>query len=102
NMVVISRRAQGRLEENYLPESARLPRGWQLTERRYREGSIYLQTQKGERRASGSYYTPDHIVGHIVDKTLSAVCESASRQLDAEIAEIDQALANATRAAREE
>ncbi len=85
NMVVISKRVQGRLEERYLPESEPLPRGWKVTERRYRRGTIYLQTDKGERRASGSYYTPDHIVNYIVSHTLGPLCTAVSDQLKAEI-----------------
>ena len=28
----------------------------------YPEGAVYLLTDKGERKATGSYYTPDYIV----------------------------------------
>jgi len=87
NMVVISKRVQGRLEERYLHESDTPPRGWQVTERRYRKGTIYLRTEKGERRASGSYYTPDHIVDYIVEHTLGQLCTRVSEQLEAEIRE---------------
>ena len=71
NMVVISWRVQGRLEETYLPESDPLPKGWQVTDHRSAKGAVYLKTRKGERRATGSYYTPDHIVAVIVDNTLA-------------------------------
>jgi len=32
-----------------------------------RKGKIYLVTDKGERKATGSYYTPDYIVKYIVE-----------------------------------
>ncbi len=37
---------------------------------RARKGELYLATDKGERKASGSYYTPDYIVNYIVKSTL--------------------------------
>ena len=33
-------------------------------------GDVYLVTDKGERKATGSYYTPDYIVKYIVEQTL--------------------------------
>ena len=41
----------------------------------YRAGEIYLLTNKGERKATGSYYTPDYIVRYIVENTLAPLCE---------------------------
>ena len=41
----------------------------------YREGEVYLLTDKGERKATGSYYTPDYIVRYIVENTLGPLCE---------------------------
>ncbi len=40
-----------------------------------REGEIYLVTDKGERKATGSYYTPDYIVNYIIDNTLGPLVE---------------------------
>lgn len=34
-------------------------------------GELYPATDKGERKASGSYYTPDYIVKYIVEQTLN-------------------------------
>jgi len=42
---------------------------------RVRAGEIYLATDKGERKATGSYYTPDYIVNYIVKNTLGPVVE---------------------------
>jgi len=34
------------------------------------EGEVYLTTGSGERKATGSYYTPEYVVEYIVDETL--------------------------------
>ncbi len=44
----------------------------------YPEGGVYLLTDKGERKATGSYYTPDGIVRYIVENTLAPLCEDKS------------------------
>ncbi len=44
----------------------------------YSEGEVYLLTDKGERKATGSYYTPDYIVRYIVENTLGPLCEGKS------------------------
>jgi hypothetical protein len=36
-------------------------------------GGLYLVTDKGERKATGSYYTPDYIVKYLVENTLGPV-----------------------------
>ena len=38
---------------------------------RVSKGDVYLRTDKGERKATGSYYTPDYVVKHIVENTLA-------------------------------
>ncbi len=42
---------------------------------RVRIGELYLTTDKGERKATGSYYTPDYIVNYIVANTIGPVVE---------------------------
>ena len=44
----------------------------------YPEGAVYLLTDNGERKATGSYYTPDYIVRYIVENTLAPLCEGKS------------------------
>ena len=44
----------------------------------YREGEVYLLTDKGDRKATGSYYTPDYIVRYIVENTLAPLCKNKS------------------------
>lgn len=38
-------------------------------------GALYLANEKGERKVSGSYYTPSYIVEYIVEKTLRPLVE---------------------------
>lgn len=38
-----------------------------------RKGATYLENNKRERKASGSYYTPDHIVEYIVEQAVGPV-----------------------------
>lgn len=89
-MIVIRERRAPRPSERILPESQRVPPSWEATGARYETGEVYLQTDKGERRATGSYYTPDHIVTYIVDKTLGPLCRSIAQQLSAEIARAEE------------
>jgi len=45
-------------------------------------GNIYLATDKGERKSSGSYYTPDYIVNYIVKNTIGPVIEEKWREAE--------------------
>lgn len=40
-----------------------------------KKGEIYLENDKRERKATGSYYTPDYIVKYIVEQTVGPVIE---------------------------
>ena len=42
-------------------------------ERIVRKGDVYLENDKGERKATGSYYTPDHIVNYIVEHAVGPI-----------------------------
>ena len=50
-----------------------LGRGRHAIERVYQPGDVYLENDRRERKASGSYYTPDHIVKYIVQNTVGPV-----------------------------
>lgn len=100
-MVVISRRVQGRAEEKVQPLSRAIQAGFNVTAIKYPPGSVYLLTDKGERRATGSYYTPDHIVAYIVENTLGPLCSGVSGQLSKEIAEKEELLQTTTGDERE-
>ncbi|MBV8360171.1 MAG: Eco57I restriction-modification methylase domain-containing protein, partial [Deltaproteobacteria bacterium] len=38
-----------------------------------KKGQLYLENDKGERKATGSYYTPDHIVEYIVENAVGPI-----------------------------
>ncbi|MDY6776409.1 MAG: DNA methyltransferase, partial [Halobacteria archaeon] len=42
---------------------------------RLEEGDVYLTTDKGERKATGSYYTPEYVVQYIVENTLDPILD---------------------------
>ena len=68
DLVVVSKRGR----ETVAPKSS--PK----QEAAYQTGEVYLLTDKGERKATGSYYTPDYIVRYIVQNTLAPLCEGKS------------------------
>ncbi len=47
----------------------------------YKKGDIYLANDKGERKASGSYYTPEYIVNYIVENTLDPLAKDAQQKV---------------------
>lgn len=51
-------------------------------------GEIYLVTDKGERKATGSYYTPDYIVKYIVENTLGPLVEEKQKKVSEKINEL--------------
>lgn len=52
------------------------------------QGQVALVNDKGERKASGSYYTPDYIVEYIVQQTLEPLLETRQAQFTAEMATV--------------
>ncbi len=69
DMVIVSRK-QGETVEPKAKGTNRAPD--------YPAGAVYLLTDKGERKATGSYYTPDYIVRYIVENTLAPLCKGKS------------------------
>ncbi len=55
--------AQGVLKKNVVTE--------------FRPGEVYFVTDRGERKKTGSYYTPDYIVKYMVDRALRPVLDAA-------------------------
>jgi len=49
-------------------------------------GQVYLVTDRGERKATGSYYTPDYIVKYIVEQTLGPLADGQAEAVEGEIA----------------
>lgn len=54
-----------------------------------RKGELYLATDKGERKATGSYYTPEYIVNYIVENTLGPVVEKAEADIRQKCKELE-------------
>lgn len=52
---------------------------------RRQAGELYLTTDKGERKATGSYYTPDYIVEYIVANTLGPLVEQVREGVKAQV-----------------
>ena len=50
-------------------------RGKEKKERTYSKNDVYLVNDKSERKATGSYYTPDYIVKYIVEHAVGPVLE---------------------------
>ncbi|MEO6891385.1 MAG: Eco57I restriction-modification methylase domain-containing protein [Ktedonobacteraceae bacterium] len=60
---------------------------------RYKVGEVYFTTDTGERKLTGSYYTPDFIVKYMVEQTLQPVLDAAVRGLESDAARIEAVLA---------
>ena len=59
------------------------------------KGEVHLENDKGDRKSTGSYYTPDYIVKYIVSHTLKPILERRSQrfaELMAEISKLHQQL----------
>jgi len=99
-MVVVRKR--GDHEERVIRQVDPVPDGFEWTGTRYDPGQVYLVTDKGERRATGSYYTPNHIVDYIVERTLGPICRRIEAELQAEIQKAQEARARARGVRRDE
>jgi len=53
-------------------------------------GKVHLENDKGERKATGSYYTPDYIVKYIVSHTLKPILEQRQARFGELMAQIIQ------------
>ncbi|MBM4433114.1 MAG: hypothetical protein FJ025_03860, partial [Chloroflexi bacterium] len=58
----------------------------------YRKGELYLANDKGERKASGSYYTPEYIVNYIVENTIDPLVKEAQEKVKTLKPEVDEAV----------
>lgn len=98
---VVRRKGREDGQEQVRPAKDGVPRGFELVET-YPPGKVFLLNQKGERRASGSYYTPNHIVDYGVEKTLGPICRKIDENLRAEIAQAEEDLKGLRNGRREE
>src|SRR5205814_1347065 len=85
DMVIVRKRGSDQKSELVQPAGSPIPTGYELTDQKFKKDSVYLETDKGERRSYGSYYTPDHIVSYIVENTLAPLCNDLSHRLDEDI-----------------
>jgi len=80
--------------ETYIPLSkAKAKRGRQV-EVVVRKKEVYLSNDKAERKASGSYYTPDPIVEYIVGNTVGPVLEEKLEALRPEFRKVRKTFDN--------
>ncbi len=84
-MRVVRKTRGGGRTERVIPARDLLPQGFEHTDIAYGPGEVYLATDKGERRSSGSYYTPDHIVDHIVERAVGGLCRELDRAIQNQI-----------------
>jgi len=63
------------------------------TPRRVPKDAVYLVTNRGERKATGSYYTPKYIVDYIVDNTVGPLADEAAKRVAELRPEIDRRIA---------
>jgi len=54
------------------------------------KGQVHLENDKGDRKSTGSYYTPDYIVKYIVSHTLKPILEERSQRFAELMVEINQ------------
>jgi len=74
-MVAIKTRGK----ENWVP--AKEAEGKKLVDRA-QVGDLHLVTDRGERKATGSFYTPDYIVKYIVENTVGPLVEEKMKEED--------------------
>ena len=69
--------------------------GRNAEERVFAPGDVYLENDRRERKASGSYYTPDHIVKYIVENTVGPVLAQKLEKLRPRLRDAQQAYGKA-------
>ena len=74
--------------EKYVPLSQAKAKRGKPAEVVVRKGEVYLSNDKAERKASGSYYTPDPIVEYIVAHTVGPVLDEKLEALRAEFRKV--------------
>ena len=100
--MIVVRRNGAKAHEKVICEAQPAPEGYEPTGKRYEPREVYLCTDKGERRSTGSYYTPNHIVDYIVEKTLGPLCRAIEAGLTEEIKKLEESYAKARGANRGE
>jgi len=65
-------------------------RGRNARKRTISKGMVYLENDKRERKATGSYYTPGHIVKYIVEHAVGPVLKDKLEALRPKLREVEQ------------
>jgi hypothetical protein len=94
-MVIVRKINHHKSYEQVIPDSQRIPKGYEYTGIRYETGKVFLVPDKGERRSTGSYYTPNYIVDYIVSQTLGPLCKEISDKLEQDIKQTESERKNA-------
>jgi hypothetical protein len=63
----------------------KMGRGAEAEERTLSRGTVYLENDKHERKATGSYYTPDYIVKYIVRNAVGPVLDAKFKEMTSAI-----------------
>src|SRR5579863_4655640 len=97
-LVVIRSTSAGSNVERFHPVAEPVPNGFRHTDQIIPRGTVYLETDKGERRLTGSYYTPDHVVNYIVEKSLGALCGRINESIQSQIDRVESEMQAASEA----
>jgi hypothetical protein len=81
-------------KEKYIPLSEAKPKRGKQAAVVVAKGAVYLSNDKAERKASGSYYTPDPIVKYIVEHTVGPVLAEKLEKLRGEFRKTSKTYAN--------
>lgn len=81
-------------KEKYIPLRDARPSRGRAPAAVVRKGEVYLSNDKAERKASGSYYTPDPIVEYIVEHTVGPVLDEKLEALRPELRKVRKTFDN--------
>lgn len=81
-------------KEKYIPLRDARPTRGRAPAAVVRKGDVYLSNDKAERKASGSYYTPDPIVEYIVEHTVGPVLDEKLEALRPELRKVRKTFDN--------
>ncbi|MFQ5907014.1 MAG: Eco57I restriction-modification methylase domain-containing protein, partial [bacterium] len=90
--MVSIRRKRGEVWIRATEYEGKTPLGSLPPERRVSKGELYLETDRHERKVTGSYYTPDYIVKYIVRETLGPIVRDKLLQAEQESQEKSEAI----------
>ncbi len=81
-------------KEKFIPLTAAKAKRGKAVEAVVRKGEVYLSNDKAERKASGSYYTPDPIVKYIVEHTVGPVLADNLEKLRGDLCKVRRTFDN--------